>query len=94
MRAKFMDYFLYAMITGEDVKESSIGDCPEECGTTWKQKCCAGVTLYNPSNQLRDFSYHCINQAVASAEISLALAEFEVLISCDNTYSGAIQLTS
>lgn len=94
MRAKFMDYFLYAMVTAEGVKESSIGECPKECGTTWKQKCCAGVTLYNPDNELRDFSYHCINQAVASTELSVALAEFEVTIECDNTYSGAIKLAT
>jgi len=87
-----MDYFLYAMIAGEDVAETSVGECPDECGTKWKQKCCAGVTLFNPRTNLRDFSYHCINQAVASTKLSLALDEFEVTIACDNTYAGAMKL--
>jgi len=71
MKAKFMNYFLYAMVTGEKVDANNIGKCAAECGTTWKQKCCAGVTLFNPRTKLQDFSYHCINQAVSTADYAV-----------------------
>ena len=52
MRAKFLDYFLYATVQGDNIKSSNIQKCSKECGTTWKQKCCAGVTLFNPRDKV------------------------------------------
>jgi hypothetical protein len=53
-----MDYFFYAVVGGENVQAGSIGKCIDSCGKAqWMEKCCASVTMYRQSDQMKDFMY-------------------------------------
>ena len=63
-KAKFMDYFLYAMAGGERINSSNLESCASVC-SEWKQRCCATVSMTDRRNNT-SFMYHCINNAVAT----------------------------
>ena len=91
-----MDYFFYAVVGGENVQAGSIGKCIDSCGKAqWMEKCCASVTMYRQSDQMKDFMYQCINRSIGSTNYTTRLDDFEVKITCtDSVNSGAKTLAA
>merc|ERR1712166_840249 len=88
-KAKFMNYFLYAMAGGERIDSKNLESCSSVC-SEWKQKCCATVTM--GSRTQKSFMYHCINNAVATQDIKMTIDSVDFSLKCDNTWSGAMQI--
>jgi hypothetical protein len=62
MKAKFMDYFFYALATEEGVHASDLQSCMRVCTEErWRNKCCASVTMYEQRSNSTSYIYECID---------------------------------
>ena len=94
VKAKFMDYFLYAMAGGERINSDSLESCSAVC-SEWKQKCCATVTFKEGNSGKSSFMYHCINNAVAgSFDNKISIDNFDFTVKCDNVWASAVMVSA
>ena len=59
MYAKFLDYFAYALVEGDNADFDVTTGCPDTCNMLSNEDsmCCAGVTLYHPHSDTKSFMF-------------------------------------
>ena len=91
-KAKFMNYFLYAMAGGERIDSSDMESCAAVC-SSWKQKCCATVSMTDRRNNT-SFMYHCVNNAISTQDVKMTIDTYDFSLKCDNTWAGAMMISA
>jgi len=81
------------MLSGR-ANAADVGSCAQECGKgAFVQKCCAGITMWRTDYKgvkEREFTYLCVDQSVAAANINMNIGDMTANISCVD--SGAKKL--
>merc|ERR1711967_213731 len=93
-KAKFMNYFLYAMAGGERINSNNLESCSAVC-SEWKQKCCATVTMTDRRKNT-SFMYHCINNSLfgSKQDMSMSIDDYDFNLKCDHVWAGAMSMSA
>jgi hypothetical protein len=91
LSAKFYDYFSYAVVLGEGVRNDT-GSCPLDCGSgKWNNMCCAEVSMWEGDE--KSYIYACMDQIVADQDLGIWLDSnyFQIQCRSDNDWEGDYQ---
>ena len=84
MKAKFMDYFKYAMVQTQG-KKNSVGmdNCQEDCGMQLgREMCCTTIQMYAKDSSKEFVQYECMDRAVMNTKQGMWLDEFYYEMEC------------
>ena len=89
MFLKFMDYFNYAISTGENVEENLKGTCSEDCGSgEWSEMCCASIEMWENDSTEVSYVRTCMDTVIADNKLGLWIDDFYAEISCSHDNFG------
>lgn len=83
MRARFADYFDWALVHGEEDQADALGTCSEECGMdTTRDMCCSTIKMYESKGMGKFVQHQCMNAAVVDASAGLWINDFYYEFQC------------
>jgi hypothetical protein len=77
MRARFAEYFDWALVQGEEDQAAELGTCSEEC-TMDEQRdmCCTTIKMYESKGKAKFIQHQCMNSAVVDVSSGLWIDDF------------------
>ena len=84
MKAKFMDYFKYAMVqtTGTEASKG-MNNCDDSCGREFSRNmCCTSIEMFGRNSDKEFVQYECLDNAIVDLNTGIWLDEYYYELEC------------
>ena len=83
MRIKFLDYFDWALIQGQDKYTNMMDSCKDECSIdNQSNMCCTTITMEDKRKGDKFTQYQCMDQAVSELSTGIWIDDFYYKYEC------------